>query len=316
MIIELSQTTASKVNSAIYKAHRQTGTSAMAFTLVVVTEQKNYETVLEACLEAGREHPARVLIVVNGRGQTSSLDAEIRTGDTVSGDVVTLRINGELVDHAASIVLPLLLPDSPTVVWWPNESPVDPASDQIGALATRRITDASGDSDPVKALRVRAEKHSPGDTDLTWTRLTPWRALLAASLDQYPARIQKATIEAAKDNAPAELLAAWLEVRLGVEVEQLATAGPGITGARLTTAAGDIELLRDQEAAVAQYSVPGQPKRLVALQRRGINELITEELRRMDPDAIFEQAIAQFRKTGAKKSTGKKAASDAAKEEK
>ena len=31
---------------------------------------------------------------------------------------------------------------------------------------------------------MRAHGHSPGDTDFAWTRITPWRTLLAAALDQ------------------------------------------------------------------------------------------------------------------------------------
>jgi len=257
---------------------------------VVVTQEKHYETVLQACLQAGGEHPSRILVVVHAGGKESRLDAEIRMGEGIPGDVITLRMHGELAEHSGSVVLPLLLPDSKVVAWWPNESPENPAEDQVGTLATRRITDAAGAADPVEAVRVRARYHSPGDTDLTWTRLTPWRALLAAGVDQYRGRVRKATVEAARDNAPAELMAAWLQARLGVEVERRITKGPGITGVRLTTAAGDIAVLRPAKGSSARYLVPGQPERHVALKRREINELITEELRRMDPDAIFEQA--------------------------
>ena len=63
------------------------------------------------------------------------------------------------------------------------------------------------------ALRARAENYLAGDTDLSWTRLTPWRALLAASLDQYPARIKAVLVEAERSNPSADLLAAWLLLR-------------------------------------------------------------------------------------------------------
>ncbi len=305
MIIQLSDTTSAKISSAIMRARRNLGTaSGLVFTLVVVTDERHYPKTLDACLEAGREHPSRILVVVNGRALKSALNAEIRTGEGVPGEVVTLRMSGELVKHQASVVLPLLLPDSPVVVWWPYTSPDKPSEDLIGALGTRRITDAAGDPSPLKALRIRAEFHSPGDTDLTWTRLTPWRALLAAALDQYPAQITSATVEAARDNAPAALLAAWLSARLGVPVIRKNTRGPGITGVRLTTLAGDVSVLRHPDGLMADYSVPGQPKRLVALKRRGINELITEELRRMDADDIFEQATqALLREARAKPPT-------------
>lgn len=294
MIIQLEQTTTAKISQAISRARQKAGSSAMAFTMVVVTEDKHYKKVLQACLQAGAEHPSRIIVVVRAKGEQSVMDAEIRLGEGIPGDVVTLWLNGQQADHAASVVLPLLLPDSKVVVWWPNSSPENIADDPIGKLATRRITDAAGATDPVAAVAVRARHHAPGDTDITWTRLTPWRALLAAAVDQYGGRIRSAVVEAARDNAPAELMAAWLEARLGVEVERRTTKGPGLTAVRLVTAAGDIAIKRPSGTTTAAYIVPGQPQREVALKRRELNELITEELRRMDADEIFEQASQQL----------------------
>jgi glucose-6-phosphate dehydrogenase assembly protein OpcA len=37
--------------------------------------------------------------------------------------------------------------------------------------------------------------------------------------------------------------------------------------------------------------VPGQPDRPVALRRRPIPELLSEELRRLDPDEIYEETV-------------------------
>lgn len=294
MIIELKDTTAADINAQLLEARRNLGpSSGLVFTMVVVADSARYSAVLEACLEAGREHPSRIIIVTKGRAKTSQLTAEIRTGEAVPGDVITLRLSGELLDHADSVVLPLLLPDSPIVTWWPHTSPDSPVDDPLGALADRRITDASGAADPLVALRTRTRHHTKGDTDLTWTRLTPWRALLAAALDQYPTRIQGATVEAARNNAPAELMAAWLATRLHVPVDVKHTRGPGITAVRLTTASGDVVVERE-DGITARYAVPGQPQRSVALRRRTINELITEELRRMDADDIFEAAMAEL----------------------
>jgi glucose-6-phosphate dehydrogenase assembly protein OpcA len=66
--------------------------------------------------------------------------------------------------------------------------------------------------------------------------------------------------------------------------------GPGITAVRMTTAAGDIAITRP-DGLLASYTVPGQPERLVALKRRDVADLITEELRRMDADDIFERTV-------------------------
>lgn len=320
MKIELKQTTAAKIASAIVSGRRQIGSTSqgMVLTLVVVAEQRGHRAAVESALGASREHPSRVIVVVPSKSQHSGLDAEISFGEDVPGELIELHMHGEVAEHPTSVVLPLLLSDSPVVVWWPAESPAHLGEDPIGSLGTRRITDASGHKFPIEALKSRAANHMRGDTDLAWTRLTPWRALLAAAVDQYPAHILHATVEGARDNAAASLLAAWLEDRLEVPVKSKNTRGPGITAVRLTTAAGDIAVTRE-DGSLANYVVPGQPQRSVALRRREVSGLLAEELRRMDYDDIFEQAASKLteranrnpaspKKSGTKKGNPKKSA--------
>ena len=40
--------------------------------------------------------------------------------------------------------------------------------------------------------------------------------------------------------------------------------------------------------------MPGQPERKVALKRRPLTELLTEELQRMDPDFVFESVVSRI----------------------
>lgn len=140
-------------------------------------------------------------------------------------------------DHADSVVLPLLLPDAPVVVWWPVNAPSVPAKDPLGALAQRRITDMYAVEAPLAALDARVSSYAPGDTDLAWTRLTPWRSMLAAALDQARTKVTSAAVESEADNPSAELLARWLGARLDVPVERVVTGGPVVTAVRLGTAA-------------------------------------------------------------------------------
>lgn len=302
MLIELTDTTATEVATELVRAHQQHGSSSgLVFTLIIVTDGLHLEEVTRIAVAAGRAHPSRIIIVSSERGRRKArLDASIRTGDRMPGEIVTLRIFGELREHADSVLLPLLLPDLQAVVYWPDESPADPSSDPIGALAPRRITDAASAAKPLTALVERATHHAPGTTDLSWTRTTPWRALLAASLDQYPAKISAACVHAPRGNAPAELIAAWLESRLGVRSSREYTDGPGITKVTLTTPAGDIEIARTEEG-LASYIVPGQPRRSVALRRRDRDELIAEELTRMDVDDIFDTTMDMLLKRSQRK---------------
>ncbi|WP_407916223.1 glucose-6-phosphate dehydrogenase assembly protein OpcA, partial [Kitasatospora sp. NE20-6] len=273
------------------------GAAGMVLTLVIVTDEGSAYDALKAANDASREHPSRTLAVIKRAGRSpraraqARLDAEILVGsDAGSGETVVLRMHGELASHAQSVVLPLLLPDAPVVVWWPENAPQAPAKDKLGALAQRRITDAVTAESPVDQLAQRAATYTPGDTDLAWTRITGWRSMLAAALDQRPTKVTHATVEGEPYNPSVELLGLWLHNRLDVPVERVVTAGPGITAVRLGTEDGDIVLDRP-DGLMGTLSMPGAPDRMVALKRREVAELIAEELRRLDPDDIYATAV-------------------------
>ncbi|MGW7686847.1 glucose-6-phosphate dehydrogenase assembly protein OpcA [Kribbella sp. NPDC054772] len=294
MIIDLTDTTSSGVASALVQARRHAGSPAMGMvgTIVVVVDEASHHDAMKAANEAGREHPSRVLVAIlrPGRG-ASGLDAEVRVGEGIPGEAVLLRLHGELAKVPESVITPLLLPDSPVIVWWPGGGPKVPADDPLGRLGRRRVTDSAATRRASIDYSARAEGYAPGDTDFAWTRLTPWRALMAAALDQYPTKVTGAEVAAAKGNPSADLMAAWLQSRLKVPVEQRNSRGPGVTAVRLFTPSGPIALTRP-DGAVATFSVPGQPDRPVALKRRTTSELLSEELRRLDPDDVYAKTLA------------------------
>jgi glucose-6-phosphate dehydrogenase assembly protein OpcA len=203
-----------------------------------------------------------------------------------------MRLYGPLADHGDSVVIPLLLPDCPVVVWWPGVAPAIPAQDPIGRLAQRRITDAAAAAQPIKALESRRTSYADGDTDLAWTRITPWRALLAAALDLPPYEdVEAATVTGAADNPSTDLLAAWLRSRLQVPVRRRASPpGGGISSAVLERRSGSVELIRP-DGKVGTLRQPGQPDRRVPLKRPPVRDCLAEELRRLDPDEIYQAAL-------------------------
>ncbi|MFF4626036.1 glucose-6-phosphate dehydrogenase assembly protein OpcA [Streptomyces griseorubiginosus] len=299
MKTDLTDTTASKINKALVKGRRAIGTPAvgMVLTLVIVTDEENAYDALKAANDASREHPSRTLVVIkrvsrSPRDRTQSrLDAEVRVGaDAGTGETVVLRLYGEVADHAQSVVLPLLLPDAPVVVWWPVDAPLDPAGDPLGALAQRRVTDTYSSEQPVRELTARAGTYKPGDTDLSWTRITPWRSMLAAALDQVSVEVKAVEVEGEEYNPSCELLAMWLADRLDVPVRRSLSSGPGLTAVRMETSHGPITLDR-ADGSLATLSIDGQPDRAVALKRRETAELIAEELRRLDPDDTYASAL-------------------------
>jgi len=267
----------------------------MVMTFVVVTDEGDHYDALKAARAVSREHPARILGVIRrGARGAANLDAEIKIGEGGAGEQVLLRMSGQLANHPESVVLPLLLPDSPVVIWWPGRAPEEPASDPLGKLAQRRVTDmATITRGRAKAMLNQAKNYAPGNTDLSWTRLTPWRALLAAALDQYPAKVKDGDVAAERSNPSADLLTAWLTNRLGVPIERKISKGPGITHVRLGTGGGDIEISRP-DGVLAEFTIPNAPNRPVALRRRETAELLAEELRRLDTDDIYQDTVQQL----------------------
>jgi glucose-6-phosphate dehydrogenase assembly protein OpcA len=293
MMIDLAETTTGHIRDALRQARQRLGgpASGMVLTLVIVTDETSQYDAVRAASEAAREHPMRVLAVITRRPDAGSrLDAEIRVGETGPGEIVLLRMYGPLGQHADSVVTPLLMPDTPVVTWWPGSPPLVPSGHPLGALAQRRITDAASAASTRQCLSALGSHYRPGDTDLSWTRATPWRSLLAATLDQPHGSISGGTVEAEQGNPTADLIASWLSVRLGVFFKNVVSAGPGVTGVTFNTSDGDIGVTRP-DGRVAVLSKPGEPERRVALHRREIAELLAEELRRLDPDEVYGETV-------------------------
>src|SRR5215472_9016939 len=224
MRTELTDTTASAVRNALMRSCQQMGglTTGVVLNLVVMTDEAGQYDAMKAASQAGREHPCQVLgVIARKPGGPRRLDAEIAVGESAPGQQVLLRIYGELNEHVDSVVTPLLVPDTPVVIWWPGSAPQAPAADPLGVLGQRRITDVVTSETPRERLLQLAAGYRPGDTDLAWARTTTWRSLLAATLDRPV----------------------------------------------------------------------GELDRYVALHRRDIAELLAEELRRLDPDEVYGEAL-------------------------
>jgi glucose-6-phosphate dehydrogenase assembly protein OpcA len=289
-MIELIETNAAGIAAEFVAARLRAGSPAMGMvmTLVIVVDEDGAPDAMRVARQASHEHPARVLGVILGDARgASQVNAQVGTGDGWTGETALIRLKGEVVKHPESVVLPLLLPDSPVSMWWPSDPPADPSTDPLGRLAQRRITDAAAAvRGKGKAIHAQCASYSPGNTDLAWTRITPWRALLAAALDQHPLKVTRGSVTAERISPSAELLVAWLADRLKVQIERKNSQGPGITEVVLETREGPIRISR-LDGRLATFSSPGRPDRPVALKRRQLPELLAEELRRLDEDDVY-----------------------------
>ncbi|NIH80000.1 glucose-6-phosphate dehydrogenase assembly protein OpcA [Amycolatopsis viridis] len=305
MIIDLPSTTTSQVNRKMVELRERGGAVALGrvLTLVIVDDDgEHLEEHIDAANEASREHPCRVIVLARGsRTAAARIDAQIRVGgDAGASEVIILRLYGPLASQGQSAVIPLLLPDAPIVAWWPSSGPKVPAEDPIGQLAQRRITDSAAERNPIRALSARRKSYVPGDTDLAWTRLTNWRAQLVAALDLPPyEKITGATVTGEADSPSTELLAGWLAEYLKVPVRRVkTTTAQGIVSVEMERRSGAIALHRP-DGKVGTLMQPDQPTRRIALHRRNTKDCLIEELRRLDPDEVFEAALQGLDKLSA-----------------
>jgi glucose-6-phosphate dehydrogenase assembly protein OpcA len=293
VIVDLPATTTNDINKKITGLREEGGaiTLSRVLTLVIALDSDDVlEDSIEAANFASREHPCRVIVVVQGdRTAEPRLDAQLRVGgDAGAGEVVVLHLHGELADHASSVVLPFLLPDTPVVAWWPIGGPDVPALDPLGQLAIRRITNATDCSDPLAAIKSRLQGYTAGDTDLAWARITYWRALLASAVDQAPYEpISSAVVSGLRDEPSLDVLAGWLAARIDGPVQRAV----GELKVDLVRTSETITLRRPQTGVTATLTRTGRPEARIPLARREAKECLAEDLRRLDADEIYHEAL-------------------------
>ncbi|MBW3070280.1 glucose-6-phosphate dehydrogenase assembly protein OpcA [Actinomyces sp. 594] len=315
MIINLTETTTDEIVSTLLSEGVSSGSRVL--TLVIDTDRDGLEEALVAAHGASLDHPCRVVAVVspqsggrddadearrhNGRGPGGAvghLDAEIRLGhDAGAGETLVLYPEGEAARHADTLVVPFLLPDVPVVTWWPDTLPVRPATSPLGALATTRITNTPSQPDPSAALAALAPEYTRGDIDLAWTRITLWRGMVASTLDSVlcAGSVRGVVVAGEPRNSSVSLMIRWLRLRLGVEVERVdAPEIPGIATITVRTDSGELVITRKDYERVVITRPGAQRPQVVTMARREPVATMSEELRRLSPDLVYEEVLATF----------------------
>ncbi|MEF3273794.1 MAG: glucose-6-phosphate dehydrogenase assembly protein OpcA [Chloroflexus sp.] len=221
-----------------YATHPEAGGQAVIRALtcnliVRVPNDRWAEQVVDISPALMSQHPSRMVIVIDRPGQTTELQANVQAlctlinaGRTqVCGEQVTISARGAPAGQLASLILPLLVPDLPVVLWAPGAQPfAQPLVQRLYRLCDRVIVDSTTFADPVRELVElaafeQATNGAPAVSDLGWTRLTPWRELTAQFFDArsflpHLHRIDEIVIEYAATDHPnpvaALLFAGWL----------------------------------------------------------------------------------------------------------
>jgi glucose-6-phosphate dehydrogenase assembly protein OpcA len=186
-------------------------------------------------------HPSRTIVAVTmPSAARSRIDAQLAAHCHISPGLqqqvcceqISLRVAGRVAHHLHSIIVPLLVSDLPVYVWWTGEIPRDAhvVEEMIGS-ADRFIADSARFAEADEGLEALADlcRQRPkfGVGDLNWSRLTPWRRLLAQQLDMPELRRRLEPVTAVDvcptrdrrqtPSSQAALLVGWLASRFGWE---------------------------------------------------------------------------------------------------
>ena len=173
----------------------RTRTSVLTLVVVAPTPETQ-ERALAAVAALASQHPSRAVILAPGDPDgPSSFDAHIhaacRIPERMTSEVCTeeilIKVGGELAQHLASTVAPLLIHDLPVVLWWPDDVPFESnVLRELMGTAERLFVDSGAfRGDGVERLMGMARSVRTGVVihDIAWMRLVLWRELLAGLFD-------------------------------------------------------------------------------------------------------------------------------------
>ena len=214
------------------------------FNLVVYTDSAELaEKVATDLTSVSKRHPSRAIILIADRWHAESpIDAEVRlmcaaqTGGRppLCFEQVFVTVQGRAADHLASVVVPLLMPEVPTYLWWPGQPLFGHRLfHRLLASANQLVIDSGQFRSPGDGLNDLARLCSGryGVNDINWGRLKPWRDIIAQFFDApqltpYAYGIQSITVEFgdgdgdhARSTSGLLLMLGWLASALGMAPE-------------------------------------------------------------------------------------------------
>lgn len=263
--------------------------------IAVVAQESQVQPAIELCSAASVEHPCRVIVVVSSEEAVCrGLDATLYYGTSMgASDVIVLHTGSCAAESLDTLVIPLLIADTPVVCFWPFDAPVSPATHPLGKIASRRITDSRRLATPFDSLRQLAENYAPGDTDLSWAAVTRWRGLVAAMVDEAQvSHFDKVRVVGNPQHTAPYLLAKWLQLKLGVQIEFVQAPVKTLESVALFSNGSVFELSRADDSSVAVMRRPGLTDTTVNLPRRHDHDALMEDLRLLDEDPLYQEVLA------------------------
>ncbi|GEM_PF-1199743 len=252
-------------------------------TLVSVVDQSRESgDVLEMLAELLHANPSRSIVVLLAAGDAEQLAADVDArcwmpsgSRQICSEQIVIRCSERTLAEVPGVVAPLVVADLPVVLWCASERACrSPAFFSLAAPAGRIILDTFSAERPLEAFETVIERQRRSQAliaDLSWTRLTRWRALLAQVFENrlYRAHIpdfNRITIQyqdkSGRIPPTALLFAGWVTSRLHWQPQATQPhAGSGI-----------LSFQRPNGPALAtleRQDSPGSPERLLSFELTG-----------------------------------------------
>ena len=286
---------------------------ACSMTLLVLAEESEDSQGLGETIAALMpEHPARAIVVrMSGPGERSLTERvysqcwmPFGQRKQICCEQVEITVSDAALADLPSVVLPLAVPDLPLILWC--RSPRLAAMPEflpIAAMAQKVVMDSGAMKDPAAALKLIAALAAQGVLlgDLSWTRLTRWREMLAQVFEnqQYLGQLVKVSgvkVERGEGFGVAALyMAVWLTDCLAdAGVHASFAVGPAAEGVSLRVElVGEgfaAELARREDRMVVTVNGFSQ---CTSLSQPTDYLLMREELGIVRHDPVFERALTR-----------------------
>lgn len=280
---------------------------ACAMTLLVVAEDEaDAERVRQTVGVVMHVHPSRAIVLRTSAGTTevaARVFAEcwmpFGSHQQICAEGIEITAGREeLHDVARTLLLPLIVPDLPVVLWCRGSRAFSPSAfDPLLPLSEKIIFDSTTAPDPKAAIAVLKDLHGRGRrvADLAWTRLTGWREALSHLFDDgtlKPADVTTARVTYGVESTSVLYFAAWIERAIpGVRLTLETVAGePGLQSVTLTGSGAELRISL-ADAGSIEVSVGGRTSRSL-LPPATDDALMREELSILGPDATFDAILA------------------------
>jgi glucose-6-phosphate dehydrogenase assembly protein OpcA len=278
---------------------------ACGMTLVVVTDTgADMEELRHLLGVLMHNHPARAIVLrLDGK---SGLNASVFSQcwmpfgkhRQIGAEGVEITAGVTELTHVAQLLLPLIVSDLPAVLWCRGPRVfLDDAFAPLLPLVQKIIVDSTTVSDPYAAVAAVRDLRKQGRlvADLSWTKLTGLRELIASLFDEGTAAgIRSARIFYGGDAPTVSgiYFHAWMERALPRARVTLEHRGEGTRSLRSIVLSGDCEVtLTRPDKATMEVHCGGRMRRSRMLL---LSEeiLMSEELSILGSDPVFDKVLA------------------------